>query len=647
MADMNEMQGTIPTPAARQKVINIEQLRKAQGDLEKYKSGKQNLDLKLIDNEDWWKLNHGRDFRHVKYVRKYDEETQTYKITALTDHPIITRQSAFLFNAIMNKHADMMDNFPDPVILAREEGDKAAAKTLSDIVPVILDNCDYEQVYSDGMWDKLINGGVIFGVFWNSDLMNGLGDIEVKTVDMLNFYWEPGVTDLQDSQNIFVLSLVDNKVLESMYPETRGNLTGNGTFEKRYNYDDDVDTSDKSIVVDWYYKVTLESGKTLLQYVKYVNDIILYSSEDDENHPEYKDRGYYDHSMFPFVLDPLFPEKGTPTGYGFVDVMRSAQEQIDELSNDFMENARWGAKPRYFSKDENGINQLEFQNLNQQIVHVAGNLDEYHVRPIDAKSLDGNYLNFYQAKIDELKEVSGNRDFSQGSTSSGVTSGSAIAALIETGSKGSRDIIKGTYRAFSQVCTLVIELIRQFYDTPRTFRIVGADGQEEFVPFNGVDIQGGTTEVMGQTFKTAEPVFDIKVKAQKSNPFSRLAQNELALQFYNLGFFNPQLSDQALATIDMMDFEGKESVIERITRNGTMFEQMQQMQQTMQQMAQLIAETTGDTRIADALMAQQGGAVDPSVSPQQASPKDNMGEPVVGNSQADKMRRRVDRSTEV
>ena len=105
----------------------------------------------------------------------------------------------------------------------------------------------------------------------------------------------------------------------------------------------------------------------------------------------------------------------------------------------------------------------------------------------------------------------------------------------------------------------------------------------------GIEIQG------------RKPVFDIKVKAQKSSPYAREAQNELALQFFNLGFFNPELSDQVLACIEMMDFEGKEKVREQVAKNKTMYEQLQQMQATMRQMAELIANSTGDTRILDLL----------------------------------------------
>lgn len=626
-----------------QRTMSIERLRAGQGLLEKYKSGKANLDNKLVENEDWWKLNHYRDFKNYKYVK----DPETGKVGVLSDHPKLKKQSAWMFNSIMNKHADLMDNYPDPVIMARAEDDEAAAKMLSSVVPVVLENSKFEQAYNDNSWDKLLLGAAIYGVTWNADLLNGLGDIEVTPVDILSFYWEPGVQNIQDSQNIFVLSLMDNKVLETIYPQTRDRITGTVQQEKRYNYDDNVDTTDKSLIVDWYWKTQI-GGRTILHYCKYVDDIVLYCSDDDPEHPEYAEYGFYNHGKYPFVMDSLFREKGTPAGFGYVDVMKATQEYIDELGHDILENAKWGVKPRYFAKDEGAVNEMEFRNLDQQIVHVAGGIDELHLRPIDHKPLDGNYLNVYQAKIDELKETSGNRDFSQGSTSSGVTSGSAIAALQEAGSKGSRDMIKGSYRAFSEVCELVVELIRQFYDTPRTFRITGENGQPEYVEFDNSQLQGGVMDVMGEEFRKKEPVFDIIVKAQKSNPYSRLSQNELALQFYNLGFFNPQLADQAIATIDMMDFDGKDKVKETIMKNGTMYEQIQQMQQTMMQMAQLMAETTGDTRVMDALAAQQGGEALPAVSGgSDIAQTDNMGQPISGNSAADKMRRRINSSTEV
>ena len=573
------------------KHIGEAELKAAQGRLERYKEGKANYDARVIENEDWWKLQHWKNFHRKFPVLENKEQNYNSK-------PV----SAWLFNSIMNKHADAMDNFPEPAVLPRARDDEQAAKTLSSIIPVIMDHCDFESTYSSVWWDKLKNGCGIYGVFYNPTLEKGVGDVDIRPIDVLNLYWEPGVQDIQDSKDIFLQTLKDNDQLESEHPELRGKLRESALAQKQYHYDDHVDTSNKSVVVDWYYKVNRGNGD-VLHYVQYVDDVILYASEDD---PKYAESGFYAHGKYPFVIDVLYEEKGTPAGFGYIDIMRNPQEFIDRLDGAILDNAMWAAKPRYFAKDSMAINQEEFLDTNKQLIHTAGSPNEDNLRPVDTKELSPNALAVLQAKIDELKETSGNRDFSQGSTSAGVTSGSAIAALQEAGSKGSRDMLKGSYRAYSAICNIVIELIRQFYDEPRTFRIVGDNGTPDFMEFNNAGMRAQEYTEFGIDYVTKEPVFDIKVKAQKASPYSRLAQNELAMQFYSAGFFNPELSDQALATIDMMDFEGKEKVRETIRNNGTMYQQLQQMQQTAAQLAQVLAETTGETRPLMALQQQMG-----------------------------------------
>ena len=211
--------------------------------------------------------------------------------------------SAWLFNSIANKHADAMDNFPSPNILPREERDKADAKMLSAIIPVILDQNDFEKTYSDVWYYKLKSGTGVYGIFWDAKKLNGLGDISINKIDLINLFWESGITDIQKSRNVFHVELCDNDILEDMYPQLKGRL-GNSSIELgEYVYDDTVDTNNKSAVIDWYYKKAQE-GKTLLHYVKYVNDEVLYASEND---PVYAERGYYDHGKYPFVFDVLYP----------------------------------------------------------------------------------------------------------------------------------------------------------------------------------------------------------------------------------------------------------------------------------------------------------------------------------------------------
>ena len=90
-----------------------------------------------------------------------------------------------------------------------------------------------------------------------------------------------------------------------------------------------------------------------------------------------------------------------------------------------------------------------------------------------------------------------------------------------------------------------------------------------------------------------KPVFDVKVTAEKASPFSTVSQNELAKELYSLGFFNPQLADQALAALEMMDFESKTMVQRRIQQNGTMYQQLMAMQQTVAQLATIVDAQNG------------------------------------------------------
>ena len=566
-------------------VIGREQIQKANLTLQKYKEGKDNLEKRIVANEQWYKI------RHWECMR--DRDTSE-----------VQPSSAWLFNCIANKHADAMDNFPSPNILPREEGDKGEAEQLTSIIPVILDQNEFEETYSDVMNYKLKMGTGVYGVFWDKSKMNGLGDISIRKIDLINLFWESGIMDIQKSRNLFHVELADNDILIGSYPQLQGKL-GQATMDiTKYVYDDNVDTNNKSIVVDWYYKKSV-NGKTVLHYVKYVNDEVLFATEND---PKFADRGWYDHGMYPFVFDPLFTTEGTPTGFGYIDVGKDSQEYIDRGNRAIMKNMLANAAPRHFASNSSGLNEEEYTDLTKDIVHVD-NLDERAIRPIDGKPLNDIYVQVINNKIDELKETTGNRDISTGGTTSGVTAASAIAAMQEAGSKLSRDNNKASYRAFRKICLMVIELIRQFYDLPRCFRIMGENGAARFIQYSNAGIkpqfQG---KDLGMDMGYRLPLFDIEITAQKQSPYSKMAQNELALQFFSAGFFNPQIADQALACLDMMDFDRKHFVMQKIAQNGGMYQQMMAMQQQMVMLAQMVDQARG-SNIAEQLMAQfSGGA---------------------------------------
>ncbi len=537
---------------AMQPVIGQEQIRRAQVILNRYKEGKANLERRVVDNEQWYKL------RHWECMRGHGKNQ-------------VEPTSAWLFNAIANKHADVMDNFPSPNVLPREEGDKAEAKLLSSILPVVLEQSEFEQVYDEVNDYKLKAGTGIYGVFWDPGASGGLGDVAIRKVDILNLFWESGITDIQQSSNVFHVRLENNDVLAARYPQLAHKFAGPPMEEvgTKYLYDDRVDTTDKSAVVDWYYKKQL-GGRTVLHYCKYVGDTVLFATEND---PAYAERGWYDHGLYPFVFDPLFRTAGTPCGFGYIDVAKSAQEYIDRGNQAILMNLLVNARPRHFIRSDGSVNEEEYGDLTRDFVHVEGGLGQDSILPIQSTGLSEVYLAVLNSKVDELKEVTGNRDISTGGTSSGVTAASAIAAMQEAGSKLSRDSNKAAYRAFRKLCLMVIELIRQFYTLPRCFRIMGEQGAAEFVQYSNAGLlprdQGSQ---MGIPLGSRVPLFDITVSAQKQSAYSRMSQNEMALQFYSAGFFDPRNAQQALLCMDMMDFDRKEMVMQQIAKNAQQYQ---------------------------------------------------------------------------
>ena len=572
--------------------IGSEEVRRASEILRKYKKGKARLEEKIIANEEFWKL------RQWNYM---NDGTKDFKPA-----------TAWLWSCIQSRYSDAMDSYPTCNFLPRQQDDKLEAQKLSSIVPIILEQNRYEEVFSDVVWYTLKHGGSVQGVFWDGSKHNGLGDITIKKIDFINLFWEAGITDIQESQNVFNTELVANNILEQKYPQCIGKLGKKTVTLAKYLYDDNVDTDDKSVVVDWYYH-TYVNGKKTLQYVKYVNDVVLYATENEITAPEkvtvdpetgipltiplgepIAKRGLYDHGLYPFVPMPLYPIEGSICGYGLTDIGRDTQIQIDQLNKAITDNSLEGATPRYFIRDDGTINIEEFNDKSKKFVRVEGGLGDDNLRPIETKPLDAMYVNFLTQKIDELKYVTSNQDVNNGVAPSGITAASAIAALQESQGKNARSTNKVFHRGYREVCYQLVELIRQFYDVPRTFRINPDGMTEEFVQYDNKGLLPQKQSTMGIDTGLRLPEFDIDVTSEKANPYKKMEINEMALSFYNAGFFNPQMTDQALACLNMMDFTKKEEVMQKIQENGTLAELLALYQQMALQFAQMVSPQQGE-----------------------------------------------------
>lgn len=507
--------------------IKPEFLQRALKAFTDYSGAKTELEERIRENNRWYNSQYTKNINS-----RYEPEPAT----------------AFILNAIENKYADAVDNFPVPNLIEREPGDERLAKMLSKIIPIQLDMNGFKKCYKDNWRRKLKHGTSVYGVFYDEDKE----DIQIKVLDILNIYCDMHLTDVQDSPFLFISSIADNEELKETYPNASVLFDGNAMIK---TYSGDYEIENRSEIIDCYYKKRVK-GKSVLHMMKLCRGHIIDATEDRDGFED----GLYSHGMYPVVFDVLYPNEDSPFGFGIVDVIKNPQMYIDKLDAIISKNAMIAGKIRYMIKDNGGVNEKEMVDYSKDIIHVAGSVDESNIKQLQADSLDGYIINHRQNKINELKEIVGNRDFQQGGTSGGVTAASAISILQQAGEKQSRSIIDDSYDAYRKIIVMVIELIRDFYTAERVYRITNERGDAEFCRLSGRMLE--REPVYNGEFKRGDKIeFDISVVPQRQNPYTKELNNQTLITLWQNGFFKAENLQSAAIILDAMQFDGKDKVL--------------------------------------------------------------------------------------
>lgn len=448
----------------------------------------------------------------------------------------------FIFSAIENARADAIDNFPVANILERSPEGTRTAELLSKIVPAQLDISNFKKVFKENMRVKLKYGTAVYGVFYNDETRN----IDIRSIDILDVYVDMHIPDIQDSQFLFINAAVENDMLKERYPEYSDLFTGDAVVE---TLTQSYQLKNRTTVLDCYYKKT----DGTLHMMKICKNTIIAATEDMAGY----ENGLYDHGLYPVVFDTLYPVEHSPFGFGMIDIGKATQTEINKLDCAITENIMCGAKPRYLSKRNGGIDECEFSDMSKNVVHYEGETDALKV--IDANSLSETYLTHREYKKEELKEILANRDFQQGSTTGGVTAASAIETLRQTGEKRSRALINDTYDSYKRIVILMLELMRQFFEEKRVFRTTDEMGQKSFDEFDNSMMYERSFGTRGAIWKKL--AFDIDIVPQRENPLSRESTNNTILTIWNNGMLMPENSENSIIALKSMSFDGKEKLI--------------------------------------------------------------------------------------
>lgn len=603
--------------------IGEEEIRRASEILEAYRQGKAPLDQRIKEEEIIFLM---------EQYKARDAELAARAVAKKQIKPLPTVVGGWLTSSIINKQADMMDNPPTVSCFPREKDDEEEASNLTSILPTVLDRAHFRKTYSLNVLYGLKHGVAAFGAFLDPRKSHGIGDISITKIDVLNLFWDMSVTDIQESRNMFILSAVDRDILRETYPQYKekypGGAHGTGRNEEAAPVSSSVnagylsarETADgspaKALVVDWYYKRITPEGRTVLHYVKYADEVVLFASE---NNPAYATRGWYDHGEYPVQIAYQIPQEGTCAGYGLIWLGRGAQDYIDRVDNSILRYVDKATRRKWYAKKALGVDVAAFSDDETEIVDVEGDIDEEKLRQVTMAPLASEAFNAKADKVTELKETTSNRDVSQGSTSGGVTAASALAILNEAGNKVSRLWIGEFYDAFERLMVQVVELIRQFYTDRRSFRIEGPDNKVSYLDYTNAGLTdreiGKNTD--GQALYRRVDM-DIKVKAAKMTPWNQLSQNELMKELYKMGAFEPARAQSVLGMLGGMDFPGIEQVREYVRQGATLANQNQKLVALAVSMIRRLAPTADLSEFA-ALLASHGFGEDVAAAVTQAA----------------------------
>ncbi len=591
--------------------------RKMRSAFDEYKSSAEQKDLnqRLMENEKWYRL--------MQYEGGKDNRIPSVR-------------TGYLFNAILTKHADAMDNYPDITILPRESEDEELANVLTGVIPYILENNNFEQIYSDNWFSKL-KTSACYMVGWDPEINNGEGDIKISKTDLLHLYWQPGINDIEDSEFVFYESFVPRHEFLAVHGQEALDKSATTTDVDSYDVIKIQPKQEMVLVIDCYYKKLKKGKDAVVHFCSFSGEYVIFASEDKkgEDGRLLYEKGYYEFDGYPFVFDCLYPAEQSVAGFGVVDVLKDMQQYIDSLESSIQVNNRLIGKPRYIVSNSLGVSPEDFVDYNKEIIFSENSIEPNKVYKIQVDALPAQVINSRDSFAAQMKEIIGNRDFQQGGTSNGVTSGTALTVMQSVGDKLSRDIIKQSYRSYKKIILKIIELIRQFYSVKRTIRITGKDGGFEFIDFDnsalnrdkalvdsampgypsgnetsfvpGDDLGispdapvgiGGFADdgnfeesVESDRVPISKPYFDVKLTVQKTNPYSREMSNQTILSLAESGLLNPQNLQYNLPVLRALQFEGKDVLLKELSEiaDGIASQSQQTAQAQMMQSGNVTA----------------------------------------------------------
>lgn len=498
-----------------------------------------------------------------------------------------TIQLQTLKSTFNNCVADQMDNMPEALMLPETKELEAVAEDLTDIVRFVMAHNNYESIHRRRVEDCFCTGTAVTQIAWDRDMDGGKGNVAIFRWPVESFLWDPASETIQDARALFKVSWHPKSWYEQHYPEKAKDVGSDEGVYSSLGVPDAQDESrpadeDKTMLVEYWYRLYDAKKRRYTINVAYLAGGILLEESKD----------IYTHGMYPFVLDVYTPIEGIPVGDGLIQECAPMMRYVNRYADYIDMNLRMASKGRLLVDKSAGIDRDALLDWESDVIE-GDRIDSSALQWMQTQPFTGAVTQQMLQLQTDIKQDSGQNQFTRGETAGGVTAASAISALQEAGGKITRLRTNVLNQGFRGIVEQVMWLISQFYDKNRVMFVTGdREGVAE-----QREVKADPKRLFGKQSSghMPPPPYTVQVQVQRRNPLRQQAQNELFMQAYSMSAQAGQYFPLSVL-FELLHVDGKERILPVLKQNETTQQQMQQMAQQieqqqarMQQMAQGMA----------------------------------------------------------
>ena len=490
-------------------------------------------------------------------------------------------------------HAAIMDVEPEIGVSATSPDQQPYATTMQGAIDAIYRRRGVKKSIGDASKDSLIYGVGFLKVFWNPDLENGLGDIDVKHVPTGHMFVDPSAADYGDGDR-FTLEVkpAPMSYIRDKWPHKAAGVRSDGEAGPRSTRKEQSRdfTGDPGAPWSW---LQPQAGGTTTRVSSQIDFV-----EPGSVQPDSRDR--WVDLIECWVQDPtvethteafmaLGPD-GTPTvyertvetrkypygrlihvaggvvlddqpseyplgayvrivdislpsefyGIGEVELQRDLQVEYNRRKSQMMNYASLMGNAVWIVDNNSMVTPSMLTNRPGLVLVVQPGTRVDRMPPPNMPSWMPMMADRPAAEMRDLMGVS---SIVSGMPPRGARTGAAFEAAQSIGMLRMRGKIRNLAIGLERAGRIMVSLIQRYYTTPRNIRIMGSAGRTYFVPFDGRQARGD---------------WDLKIEQTTMMPGAKSAEEQKYIQLFQM-----RAIDQR-ALLEKLGIPGYEMILQRM-----------------------------------------------------------------------------------